>query len=199
MLEKSSQPKVYGIDLDGVCFNFLEGFGNYLCKQHNICIPLDKITDYHWTGVDESLKQNIWNVYFHDFCRAGGMGRLNPIDGAAESLQHLMDSGHQLHFISSREDYVEAETIESIETKLGIKKPSVFIVKGKKKSPYVNRLGVEVFIDDSPTIIAELVENTRAKVYTMDYPYNRHITHETSRVTNWNEFLISEGCILSGR
>lgn len=193
MSEKSS-PKVYGIDLDGVCFNFLEGFGGFLCAQYNICIPLEKITDYHWTGVDESLKQTIWNVYFHEFCRSGGMGRLNPINGAAHGLRRLIESGNKIHFISSREDYVEEETIRSIEDKLGIKNPSVYIVQGKKKSSHVNRLGVEVFIDDSPTVIAELVENTKAKVYTMDYPYNRHITHETSRVTSWEEFLKFEGC-----
>lgn len=188
--------KVYGIDLDGVCFNFLEGFTNYLRAEEGIKIDPNGVTNYYWTGVDESLKEKIWNVYFHDFCRKGGMRSLSTIPGAAQGLKLLRDMGNEIHFVTSREDYVERDTIESIEERLGIENPSVTIVPNKVKSPYVNKLGVDVFIDDSPSTLTDLIINTRASVYIMDYPYNKNVDMQglyTRRVSNWQAFLEAEG------
>jgi uncharacterized HAD superfamily protein len=188
--------KRYGIDLDGCCFNFLEGFAKYLGREKNIHIDPASITDYYWTGVDESLKEKIWKVYFHDFCRAGGMRNLSVISGAAGALKLLNDMGNELFFVTSRETYVEQDTIDSIEEYLEIKNPSVHIVTGKIKSPYVKDLKLDVFIDDSPSTLTDLITNTRAQVYIMDYPYNRSVDAEalySRRVSNWQEFIEAEG------
>lgn len=190
------KPKIYGIDLDGVCFNFLEGFVNYLKAAEGINIDPASVTNYYWTGVDETLKDKIWKVYFHDFCRMGGMRSLGTIPGAVNGLKLLSDMGNTLHFVTSREDYVEQDTIDSIEEKLGIENPSVHIVTGKLKSPYVKKLAIDSFIDDSPSTLTDLITNTRASVYIMDYAYNRDVDAEglySRRVKNWQEFLEAEG------
>lgn len=190
------KPKTYGIDLDGVCFDFLGGFTKYLNDAEGIYIDPASVTNYYWTGVDEALKEKIWSVYFHEFCRAGGMRRLSVLPGAKEGLKLLGDMGNTLHFVTSREDYVEQDTIASIEEGLGIANPSVHIVKGKVKSPFMSKLGVDAAIDDSPSTITDLITNTRATVYIYDYPYNRDVDAEglySRRVSNWQEFLEAEG------
>jgi len=189
--------KVYGIDLDGVCFKFLKGFAKYLKDQHGIVITDNNLTNYWWSGIDKDLLTKIWKVYFHDFCRSGGLRTLEVIEGADTGLKLLRDMGNTLHFVTSREDYVEADTIHSIETLLGIENPSVHIVPDKKKSPYVNRLSLDVFIDDAPATLTDLICNTRAQVYIMDYPYNRDIVEGNfaRRVSSWQQFMEAEGWI----
>ena len=40
--------KTYGIDLDGVCFNFCDAFRIWLNISLNININLNEITSYYW-------------------------------------------------------------------------------------------------------------------------------------------------------
>lgn len=191
------KPRVYGIDLDGVCFKFLKGFAGYLKEKHDILITDNNLTNYWWTGIDQELLDKIWKVYFHDFCREGHLRNLEVISGADIGLKLLKDMGNTLHFVTSRESYVEEDTIHSIENLLGIENPSVHIVPDKKKSPYVHRLGLDVFIDDAPSTLTDLICNTRAQVYIMDYPYNQQIVEGNfaRRVSSWQQFLEAEGWI----
>jgi uncharacterized HAD superfamily protein len=188
--------KRYGIDLDGVCFDFIGGFVKWLNTTKNLDIKPEQATNYWWTGITEELKARIWGEYFHEFCRAGGMATLKPIPGAIFGLRQLRNHAEEIHFVTSREDYVEADTIYAIEMRLFHKNPNVHIVKGKEKSPYVKKLALDVVIDDSPSTLTDLITNTRASVYIMDYEYNREVDAEglySTRVTNWYEFLEKEG------
>lgn len=188
------KPKTYGIDLDGVCFDFLGGFANWLKSNYNIDVQPQNLTNYYWTGFDPALKELIWKTYFHEFCRKGGLLSLADLPGAAAGLNTLIDMGNTVHFITSREDYAKDDTIEAITNKLGIYSPSVHIAKGHIKAPYVRDLLVDVFIDDAPHTLAEVACNTRATVYCMDQPYNREVDETfITRVHNWQEFLAAEG------
>ncbi len=190
------KPKVYGVDLDGVCFDFLGGFASWLKVNYSIDVQPHNLTNYYWTGFDTELKDKIWKIYFHEFCREGGLLGLSAIPGAAEGINTLIDGGNTIHFITSREDYVLEDTIQSITTKLGVESPSVHIAKGHVKTPYVKSLLVDIFIDDAPHTLTEVAINTRATVYCMDHPYNREIDETfIIRVHNWQEFLEAEGWI----
>lgn len=186
--------KVYGIDLDGVCFDFLGGFANWLKTNYNIDVKPENLTNYYWTGFDAELKDLIWKVYFHEFCKTGGLLTLNVLPGAVGGLKLLSDMGNTIHFITSREPYTKSDTIEVIKQKLGIKEPSVYIAEHHGKTPFVIKLNVDTFIDDAPHTIAEVVTNTRAQVYCMDQPYNRDVdTTFVRRAINWQDFLEQEG------
>ena len=53
-----------------------------------------------------------------------------------------------------------------------------------------------MFIDDSPRTIGEVCQFTNARMYCMDWPFNRNLVlpeSEYTRVKSWSEFLDAEG------
>lgn len=190
------KPKKYGVDLDGVCFGFLDAFGNWLKYEHNINIQPDKLSNYYWDDsmLPKETLRKIWGVYFHEFCKNGGILSLSPIKGSVNGLKLLRDMGNEIHFITSREVYTLDDTIKSIESKLLIPNPSVYLAKHGGKAPFVRDLQIDSFIEDAPHTIAEVAAGTRANVYCMDQPYNRHIDETfVTRVNDWQDFLVKEG------
>jgi uncharacterized HAD superfamily protein len=188
------KPKIYGVDLDGVCFDFLGGFAKWLATNYNLQIRSENLSNYYWSGISEEDKEKIWKVYFHEFCKGGGLLSLDVLPGAINGLKLLISMGNTVHFITSREPYTLGDTVNAIVHKLKIYNPSVHIADHGGKSSYVKKLAVDTFIDDAPHTIAEVASNTRAQVYCMDQPYNKEVdTTFVRRVHNWQEFLEAEG------
>lgn len=187
--------RLYGIDLDGICFNFLKGFTQWLSDEANVRVPEDEeITSYYWYETVDGLDKDTFWSEFHKFGKAGGYKNLDTIPGAMEGLAKIAGEGHKLMYITNRPDYVLDDTKETL---LGHDVPFAdqLVFANGAKAPVIREYGVDVFIDDSPRTIAEICANTDARIYCMDYPMNRaiHDIHNYTRVKSWEEFLKAEG------
>ena len=185
--------KVYGIDLDGVCFGFSPAFCAWLKEKLGVECDHEKIISYYWYECTPGLTKKVFWEEFHKFGKGGGYENLDLIPGALESIQRIAEAGHTIHFITNRPKYALRQTLRALK-KNGFPGNARLWIAGGDKRPLVRKLGVDVFIDDSPSTVTELVTGTRATVYCMDAPYNRHLDDTWhTRVHNWDEFMKAEG------
>jgi uncharacterized HAD superfamily protein len=189
------QPKLYGIDLDGICFDFLHAFCDFLHENAGVTIPADEeITSYYWYETVDGLDKDTFWREFDNFTKADGYRNLKILEGTKEALQAIVDAGHEIMYITNRPpEALEATKAALEEHGLPFRDRLVF-AKGAK-APVIREYGVSVFIDDSPRTIAEICANTDATIYCRDYPCNRgiHDIHNYTRVHSWDEFLEAEG------
>ena len=185
--------KLYGIDLDGICFDFIGAFCEWLHDKVGVEIPeKEEITSYYWHETMDDLDKETFDVEFDKFGLAGGYRNLKLLPGAREGLQNIVDAGHKIVYITSRPDYALADTRAALEEHDFPSRHNLFFAQGSKSS-LINAHGVDVFIDDSPRTVVEISEQTEATIYCMDYPFNRHLpAGNYTRVHSWEEFLIEE-------
>lgn len=185
--------KLYGIDLDGVCFFFAPAFCKWLENKTGLKAPeQEEITSYYWYECVDGLdKKEFWKE-FHRFGEEGrGYRDLELIPGALDGLNRIIEAGHDIIYITNRPTYARDDTIESLK-KNSFPSAQLIFAEGKKH-PVINEIGVDVFIDDSPRTIKEITQFTDATIYCYDYPFNKDVDGEFIRVSNWNEFLTAEG------
>lgn len=189
----STRTKVYGIDLDGVCFDFMNAFREWLNDALHIHMEEEEITSYYWYESTEDVSKE---EFFREFDRFGmeghGYRNLALLPGALEGLKRLHEQGHRIYYITNRPEYAREDTIAALEEHGFPQRENLHFAKGAK-APLVREFAVDVFIDDSPRTVAELTANTRAQVYCRDYQFNRHLDDTFfTRVSGWNEFLEME-------
>ena len=186
------QLKTYGIDLDGVSFDFSKGFRDWLRKNLDLHITDEEITSYYWFQTCLKISEKDFWEEFHKFGQNGGYKNLEVIPGTLEALNKIAIKGHKIVYITSRPDYATQDTKDALLMHNFPFAHNVHIA-GKSKVPLIYEHEVDVFIDDSPTTIHDIVWNTEVKVYCRDYLFNRNLSVPVTRVTSWHDFLTHEG------
>jgi len=187
--------RLFGIDLDGVCFDFMHAFCGWLEDKAGIQVPKDEeITSYYWYETIDGLEKDTFWDEFHKFGKANGYRDLNLLPGAVDGLNAIKEAGHNLIYITNRPEYSYLDTCTALERHQFPDRDNL-IFAGGSKAPLIREHDVHCFIDDSPRTIAEICANTQARIYCMDYPFNRNLHDLTgyTRVHNWSEFLSAEG------
>jgi uncharacterized HAD superfamily protein len=184
---------LYGIDLDGVCFDFIHAFLAWLEDKVGVEIPEDEeITSYYWHETVEGLEEDTFWREFHKFGESGGYKYLELLPGAKEGLEAIINAGHRIVYITNRPDYAKLDTELALQYHLFPSRKNLIFANGSK-SPIIRDLKVDVFIDDSPSTIREIVAETDARIYCRDYPFNRKLDPAGfTRVHSWEEFLAHE-------
>lgn len=188
--------KVYGVDLDGVTFDFKRGLGLHIEDKLGIPYVEKDIISYFWHECVDGLEEDKFFELFHEFGRGGGYRDLDALPGAIEGIKELIKNGHEVRFITSRPLYAYRDTVECL-VEHGLDKGIHLHFAEGPKSTYIKKYSIDVFIDDSPDTITELVANTRAQIYCMDHGFNHHLDDNDGkwfkRVHGWDEFLEAEG------
>lgn len=188
--------KVYGIDLDGVCFDFLNAFRTWLNDKLDKSLEKEEITSYYWYEDTDITKKE----FFREFDRFGMEGRgyrnLELLDGAVDGLNAIDAAGHKIFYITNRPLYAIEDTKTALANAGFPQQENLYFAKGDK-TPLVKEFNVDVFIDDSPRTISQLAANTRAQIYCRNYKFNAHLDDNNGkwfrRVDNWEQFLDDEG------
>lgn len=182
----------YAIDLDGVCFDFLNAFREQLNSSLGINLKEEDITDYYWYENSDEFDEEDFFTEFHSFGMRGGYKDLDVIDGTIEALQKILDAGHELCYITARPNYAFEDTIRALDKHDFPSKERLFFVDSSK-ALLMNELGIDVAIDDSPDILQDLKDHTNVHVYCKNYKYNEKLECDLVRVNSWKEFLSEEG------
>lgn len=193
-----SNVKTYGIDLDGVCFDFAGAFLSWLNGALDMSMEREEITSYYWYESSDDISKE---DFFREFDKFGDEGHgyrhLELLPGAAEGLKKIHEAGHNIYYITNRPEYARNDTILALEEHGFPQRENLYFAKGAK-APLIREFNVDIFIDDSPRTIGELTANTDAKIYCRNYKFNEHLdehldTNSFTRVNNWEEFLEYEG------
>lgn len=110
------------------------------------------------------------------------------VPGATASIRRLIDEGHELYFISAR----GSKAIDSCyrwfyEHNLPLKN----IYFNRDKAWLVDKLGIEVFIDDGMHNLNDIGSKTQATTIVFDRPWNRQAPATTAhyRAKDWPQVL----------
>lgn len=176
-----------GIDLDGVMVDFqgtwmdlyVDYFGppEWYCgadEYFEVYSTYDALTKH--THFEDWAQFNDW---FH---RAGGWRRVGQrwITGARGAVDALLDAGHRIAFITNRPAHAQAATHEWFTTSPWFEHSPValYIRADKWAVP-----GVDVYIDDTPSMIEQLRANGKNCVV-FDQPWNDEV--DGPRAFGWD-------------
>lgn len=184
--------KRYGVDLDGTVFAFDKAFAEWLKNERGVEVDISKLTHWDWHKCFDNVSKEMFKEEYVKFCKANGFSKLEPIDDAADGLRKLVKHG-EVYIITARPDYTYVDTIECLMREVDLRLLKNVIIAYDKAS-VVNKLNIDVVIDDGPHIAESIVLGTSAKMYLVDKPYNQHINYdEITRVNSWKQFLSYEG------
>jgi uncharacterized HAD superfamily protein len=105
---------------------------------------------------------------------------------AVEVLQELVQSGHEVYYITARSNEYCERTMEWLK-KSGFPVRSEHFYCGmedEEKVHIIERLGLDFYFDDKPAVLNTL-SNLQLNVYAKDNSYNKHL--DIPRITSWHE------------
>lgn len=189
------ESKIYGIDLDGVCFDFTTAFSGWLKEKLCVDYKEEDIVEYHWYKCIPSISEENFFKEFHRFGHAGMYANLSLLPGATVAVDRIRSRGHKLWFVTARPKYARNDTIDAVQKAFGVSEKQIVFSGGKDyKAEAVNLLGVNVFVEDGPHYAESVANGTRSLVYLMDKPYNRKVTNpKIIRVNSWADVMQEEG------
>lgn len=183
-----------GIDIDGVLTDIgraILDYGTKYCYENNIEYKID-LKNYYENeilGISDDNTNNFWNKYLGDYVQ-NCMTRTY----AAEVIAKLRQN-NDIYIITGRNEEGLCKELYGTMQKLTkkwlenneIEYDEIIFSGSSKKSACVEN-GINIMIEDSPSVIAELVGVV--PVLCFDAPYNKNVTNDgVTRVYSWYDIL----------
>jgi uncharacterized HAD superfamily protein len=165
-----------GIDIDGVIadFNLLL---REIASQYIPIVDEDesayKIRDLKY-GNRELEDRVMKEVY-----RTHRISEAPTIKGAVEKINEIYDAGHRVIILTARTDHMYDQTEEWLK-RIGLKYHE--LVHDSEKGPRAVKEDIDIFIDDKPENIQDLIEHG-IEAYVFDQPWNKGVS--APRITDW--------------
>lgn len=173
---------VLGVDLDNVTANYTKGLRDYMLSAgHDVDSMPDPIDyDFVKSGWPFHDRDDYMNHHI-DFVQRGGFLSLEPMKGASDVLNRLVDEGVKVRIITHRllRDGTYAQSISDTVRWLdhnGIPFHDFCAISEK------SAVDTSLLIDDAPSNVTA-VRQKGGYVAVFDQPYNRHL--DGPRVKNW--------------
>lgn len=168
-----SKAFVLGVDLDGVCADYVGAFREYVAMRKNV--PVTDIGpatnwEFHLAGWPIAGRDEYMELH-RDFVRDGGFTLERPIEGARDALWELSDAGVYIRIVTHR--LINSGSYEHavIETARWLQTHDIPF-RGLCFERHKADTGCDMYVDDSPGNIAELQREGKHTVV-FDAPYNQ--------------------------
>jgi uncharacterized HAD superfamily protein len=176
---------VVGLDIDGVIADFVTPFLKLLELRHG-CGPIDpaSITDPNFQQHPFLTRELIFECMEAVSYDAEFWQVMTPLLSARQwrRLEQIACE-HELVFVTHRwvrDTYdIHKVTCDWLR-RHGLSKPVVHFTQ-EKKSGLINKLGIELFVDDRHENCEDVATETRASVFMPHRPYNRAFDHPRVR------------------
>lgn len=181
---------VLGVDLDGVCAQYVPAFHTY-CRAQGMAVPDSHhteswdLTEAGWFATREEYMDA------HRQAVAAGLFAWMPeVPGASDALWVLSDLEVHLRVVTHRLHHGDHHVVTADTTRwLQAQRPD-----GRARIPYrdlvflgtKHALDSDLHIDDAPHVIEEM-QAAGQNVLIFDHPYNRHLAGPRAR--NWTEVV----------
>lgn len=108
-------------------------------------------------------------------------------DDAIQTLQDLVNAGHEVYYITSRPKHYCKQTLEWMKAQdFPIVNERFFCgMADHEKIDIIQSLNLDFYVDDKPAVLETLAE-VGTKVIVKDQSYNKHVN--LPRLVNWADF-----------
>lgn len=183
-MNESSTPRLtLGLDLDGVCVDYLGALRSVVADQRRVD-PAELPAPTQWNLSEWGLTRDTFVAHHHDAVHNHRVFQsAAPIPGALEAVRRLSDSGVIIRVITHRcNDGVDKRLVISDTmswmARHGLPHDEVCFVQDK------STVAADLYIDDAPHVIRPLMA-VGAPLLIFDQPYNR--CESGNRVHGWDE------------
>lgn len=186
MSEGRRDGMILGVDIDGTIKDTQRAaveVHNRVLKRN---VKLEDISDLYLDkayGITPKEASRLWRKLEEEIYSLGV-----PLQHAAEVLNELVKQGHRVYFITARPGFPNVTQV----TKEWLKKHGFpytgdnLVMNAQDKARKAKELGVELFFEDAPSHIENLVKNNVPTVI-VDAVYNRKMPKEIKRITDWRQ------------
>lgn len=182
-MSDSTDPFVFGVDLDGVCADYTRGFRDFCAERLGVSpesLPLERSWDFREWGFDQAKFEELHLAAINE---GRIFSTLEPIPGAAEALWRLSDAGVWIRIVTHRlyvnwgHSNAAGDTVAWLDQAKIPYRDLCFV--GAKRD-----VGADAYIDDGPHNIKNLRAAGRTAIV-FEQPYNRDIGGLRART--WEE------------
>lgn len=177
-----------GVDLDGVIADLLTPFTKKINKEFGLSLKHEDITSFHFAdcipGLDWDSIKSVWeNPKF--------ILKQPLLPWAKWGINRLKGLGYTIYIITARKSYLKQATLQWLE-KHEIHFDEIVTGKREEKWSYIERKGLDIFIEDKAQNALEAVRSCE-RVYLIDAPYNKQLDEpKIIRVEGWREIVKHE-------
>ncbi|MFC7441373.1 5' nucleotidase, NT5C type [Laceyella putida] len=177
---------ILGVDIDGT----IKDTQRAAIEVHNRVLKRDvkqeEVKEFYLDkayGLTPKEASRLWRKLEEEIYSLG-----IPLQHASEVLNELVKQGHQVYFITARPGFPNIVQV----TKAWLKKHGFpytgdnLIMNSQDKARKAKELGVELFFEDAPNHIENLVKHHVPTVI-VDAVYNRKMPKEIKRITDWRQ------------
>ena len=182
-MSESTDPFVFGVDLDGVCADYTRGFRDFCAERLGVdpeSLPLEPSWDFREWGFDQAKFEEMHLAAINE---GRIFSNLEPIPGAAEALWRLSDAGVWIRIVTHRlyvnwgHSNAAGDTVAWLDEAKIPYRDLCFV--GAKPD-----VGADAYIDDGPHNIKNLRAAGRTAIV-FEQPYNRDLGGLRART--WDE------------
>lgn len=178
----------FGFDIDDTLINLREHAFHLYNKKLNQNIGLDvfhslkKVEIHEPFGMTAEEGGKMWNQHLEEIYYTS----CPPFPNAVETLNELVDQGHEVYYITSRpKEHGERTKHWMVKNGFPVEEDHFFYgMNDEEKVHIIEELGLDYFFDDKPAVLETLVDKP-VKVFAKSTSYNQHL--KLPRIAFWSE------------
>ncbi len=183
---EAGKPMIIGVDIDNTIKDTHRAAVEVYNKKLNKSVKVEDVKEFYLDkvyGLTRQEGRKLWRSLEEEIYQLG-----IPLTNAAKVLNELAAEGHWIYFITARP---KIKNIEAI-TRKWLKKygfPYIgdnLVMNAQDKAKAARKLGVELFFEDAPNHLENLVQN-QVPVVIVDAVYNRDFPVPLNRITDWEQ------------
>lgn len=174
------------VDLDGTVYEW-DKTARYLLRrrfhERNESVPYELMhPSQEWDSAKETVPEEDWEWLWAGGIREGLFRCGHIVHGARDGVAALTRAGHDVLFVTKRPRRAARDTLGWVSLMFGdLPILGVMVLDGGEPKSSV-RPPPDVFVDDNPHIISDVLKHTYAEAILFDQPWNRRVS-ETDRLT----------------
>lgn len=184
-LKEIKQKPTVCVDIDGTIIDPYF-FIPYLNNLNGVNIDKKNYNSIKWTDTYGDRFVSLYRNFDTIFTYVYEEAKLLP--DVLETIEMLEHRGYNVYFVTARDTKIDSITKKWIE-KNGMNPDRVISLGTKNKVNIAKKLGCDVFIEDDPGNIEQLL-SAGFEVIALDTNYNKGVAGERlTRVSNWEEIM----------
>jgi hypothetical protein len=176
LLPRRGMLVLIGFDIDGVLFPWADVANDALVRRFGIADPGPHTT---WLHLKNTITDDQWAWLWGSEGHEAIFGRVLPVyEDGVRAVNAILDAGHYVHFVTHRNPRrALTYTARFLDRHFGHRNWSgVHVVNNafekRTLAPW------DVFVDDKPETVIDLLANTDVHVFMPDRPWNQELALE---------------------
>lgn len=178
----------FGFDIDDTLINLREHAFTIYNKKLNKNVPieefhaLNRVEIHEPFGLSDQQGKEMWNNSLEEVYYTN----CPPFPNAVETLQELVENGHEVYYITARpKEHGERTKKWMREQGFPIQDDRFFYgMLDHEKVQIIKELKLDYYFDDKAEVLDTLTHDS-LKVFVRDQSYNRHLQYP--RILNWSD------------